>query len=521
MPDDEDVLDQEESSPKPPPPRSRWRRFSILLRRHRRVVVLAVVAVVAAAVVGYVSWPEDPCGSAGVREIDGQCVGVTDGSHVFHESLADIQGKILAENNRVSGSGQAVTVALLDPLTVTDTSAVTLEQIRYELEGAYTAQYRINHTAAVGDRRPLVRLVLANWGSHEMQWKPVVEQLEGMVDDPEPLVAVVGLRLSTVQTEDAAKHLSQHDISMVSAIATADQLNWGNIRGFVRAAPPNLEYVAAIQGYLRHRPDLDSTLMVYDTNSDVRYDPETGEGSDLFTKSLRDDFDKGLTHLTRFPAQGFAGKSGRNVASPGLFSSITTNICAAKPKVAIYAGRVGDFDGFLQSLRSRVCQDTPLTVIAAGADFGVLRLRSQEEELRAKNLTVVYATETDADGWARGVPGTPRFFMDFYEEFGKRGFDPAHLEEGGAISTHDALVIAAQAARLFTRSHPDHALPNHADVLSQLLNLNGLDEVPGAAGQLSFSYRGADSGNPSNKPVPVIEVPSSAAARTPEVHHTR
>lgn len=521
MPDDDDAPDLG----RPPDPPGVRPRFRMWLRRHRGVVAVVSVVVILIAAGAYLFWPEDPCGGSdsGMQEIDAQCIGVTDGDFVFHESLAGIQGKIRAENAKVSGSGRAVTVALLDPMTVTDTSAVTVEQLRYELEGAYTAQHRINNTAAVGDRRPLVKLVLANWGSHEKQWPTVVEQLEGMVNDAEPLVAVIGLRLSTVQTEEAAKHLSRHDIPMVSAIATADQLNYGNIRGFVRAAPPNAEYVAAIQDYLRHRPALNSTMMVYDTNSDLTYNPETGTGSDLFTRSLRDDFDNGLANLAlkKFPAQGFVGKSGPTAASPDLFTNITTNICAVKPEAVLYAGRVGDFDSFLQSLQNRVCPDTPLTVIAAGADFGVLQLRSQGKELRDKNLTIVYATETDAQGWVRGAPGTPRYFMDFYDQFRSLGLNPAHLDEGGAITTHDSLFIAAKAARLSTRSHPDHALPNHVDVLNQMLNLNSLDQVPGAAGQLSFSFRGKESGNPSNKPVPVIEIPSAAAAQTPEVHHTK
>jgi hypothetical protein len=481
-----------------------------------------VVAVVILAGMGvYLLSRDESCGGSdsGVREIDGQCVGVTDGGYVFHESLADIEAKILAENKRVSGSGNAVTVALLDPLTVDETSAVTTEDVRYQLEGAYTAQYRINRTAAVGDRRPLVRLVLANWGSHEMQWRPVVEQLKGMVDDPEPLVAVTGMRLSLVQTEEAAKYLSQNNIPMVSAIATADQLNYGNIRGFVRAAPPNSAYVAAIQGYLAKRPDLDSTMLVYDTNSDLPYNSATGEGADLFTRSLRADFERAITGR-KHPAQGFVGKSGSSKASPGLFSNITQNICAVNPKAVLFAGRVGDFDGFRQSLQSRVCPDTPLTVVAAGADFGGLGLREKEAELREKNLTIVYATETDARGWAQGAPGTPRYFMDFYQQFQELGFDLAHLDEGGAISMHDALLVAAKAARLSTRARSDDALPSHVDVLNQLLNLNSLDEVPGAAGQLSFSFRGAESGNPCNKPVPVIEVPSTAQEQTPEVYIT-
>lgn len=523
MSDDQDVFAAEDDWAAPPDLGGFWRRLRVRLRRRRGTVALILVAVLAVSTTVVVVWPDDTCGDSGsgVREIDGECVGVTDGSYVFHEAFTDVQNKIAAENAEVSGSGHTVTIALLDPLTVDDTSAVNADLIRNELEGAYTAQYRINHTAAVGDQRPLVRLVLANWGSHELQWQPVVEQLEGMVHDPDPLVAVVGLRLSTVQTQQAAKHLAQHNIPMVSSMASADQLNYGAIRGFLRASPPNVEYVAALHAYVRNRPALDSAMMVYDANSDANSDPGTTSGADLFTRSLRDDFSKVFASLLIYPAQNYVGISGPTSASPGLFTSITTNICAVQPLVVLYAGRVVDFTSFLESLHNRICPDSPVTVLAAGADFGSLQLRLREPELREKNISVVYATETDPQGWVKDAPGTPRFFKAFYDEFRRLGFSPAHLDDGGAISIHDALLIAAKAARLSTRSQPGNAVPNHADVLNQMLNLNTLDEVSGAAGQLSFSYRGDASGNPGNKPLPVIEIPSAAAAQTAEVYHTK
>lgn len=523
MSDDQDVFGPEDDWAAPPDPGGFWRRLRVRLRRHRVRVALVTVGALAATAVVVVVWPDNACGDtdSGVREVDGECVGVTDGGYVFHQNFTDVQKKIAEENAAVSGSGHTVTIALLDPLTVDKTSAVTLDQIRNELEGAYTAQFRINHTGAVGDRRPLVKLVLANWGSHESQWQPVVEQLEGMVDDPDPLVAVVGLRLSTVQTEQAAKHLAQHNIPMVSSIASADQLNYGAIRGFLRASPPNVEYVAALRRYADNHPDLDSAMLVYDANSDANSDPGTTSGADLFTRSLREGFNKGFADLINRSAQSYVGISGPTAASPGLFSNITANICAAHPKVVLFAGRVVDFSNFLESLRSRICLESPVTVFAAGADFGSLQLRLRQAELREKNISVVYATETDPQGWVQNAPGTPRFFKDFHERFSQLGFAPAHLDDGGAISIHDALFIAAQAARLSTRSHPDYAPPRHDDVQNQMLNLNNLDLVPGAAGELSFSYRAENSGNPSNKPLPVIEVPSAVAAQTAEVYHTK
>ena len=500
-----------------------WYRSRRWVRRHVWWLALCLVVVVGITAASYLNRPNNDCGgpNSGVHKIGGECVGVTDGGYPYDSSIAGLEHRIALENAAVSGSGHTVTIALLDPLTVNDTSAVASAQVGYELEGAYTAQFRINHNPAIGDQLPLVRLVLANWGSHELEWQPVVEQLAAMVHDPDPLVAVVGLRLSTVQTQQAAQDLAQHNIPMVSSIATADELNYGAIRGFLRASPPNSEYVKAIQQYLAHRPELDSAMVVYDANSDANPDAGTNSGADLFTRSLRDDLEGQLAGLIRYPAQNYVGRSGPTPANPDLFTSITTNICAASPKVVLYAGRVVDFDGFLQSLRSRVCPYLPLTVIATGADFGGLRLREQEAALRAANISIAYATEADAQGWVAHAPGTPLGFKAFYTQFQQLGFAPADLNDGSAVSIHDALLIAAKAARLYSSSDPAHGVPSANDVLNQMLNLNNLNAVPGASGQMSFSYRAADSGNPSNKPIPVIEVPSSAEVQTSEVYLTK
>ncbi|WP_024799404.1 ABC transporter substrate-binding protein [Nocardia sp. BMG51109] len=510
----------------PPPPAGTWPRIRIRLRRHRIAVALGlVVAVVVAGAAYRLSERDNTCGhsGSGVRRIDGECVGVTDGSFAFDDAYTGIQRKIAAENAAVSGSGNTVTIALLDPLTVDATSANTPAMILNELEGAYTAQMRINRTAAIDDPRPLVKVVLANWGSHELQWKPVVEQLEGMVDDPEPLVAVAGLRLSTVHTESAAKHLAEHNIPIISSIATADQLNYGAIRGFVRSAPPNTEYVEALYTYARNNPELDSAMLVYDSNSDVNDDPGTTSGADLFTRSLREDLEQRFADLNKYRSQSYQGVSGPKASSPSLFTNVVHNICGTEPKVEVvlYAGRVVDFNNFLQAMYARVCVDTPVTVLGASGDFGALQLRSQEKDLREKNIRIAYATETDPQGWRQNAKDTPKHFGEFLDMFRRLGFDEAHLDDGGAISTHDALLIAAKAARLSARAQPGEQPPTHEDVLNQLLNLNIQNKVPAASGDLEFSFRGADSGNPSNKPIPVIEVPSNAPAQTIDVHYTK
>ena len=487
---------------RPEPPRPRRYRWVAL-------VVVGLVLVIAAGV--GVNTMVHACGGlgSGVTEIDGECVGVTDGSYVFEEAYREVQERIAAENKRVDdivndpeqNPNRAVTVALLNPMTVTETSAFTLDEVRNQLEGVYTAQYRANHSRFVEDPDPLIRLMLANEGSNQEQWQPVVDQLVEMKDADAPLNAVVGLGNSLRLTELAAKKLSvEHGIPTIGAIVTADQLNSTNIPGFVRVTPSNQDYVRSLRAYLQRRPELDSAILVYDSNSGAR--------GDIFVKSLRDDLTREFGDLIQFADPSFVGKLIPSDASPSLFAGITTNICAVMPKVVFFAGRKADLRDFLNSLGSRTCRDTPLTVVTVDADPNVF---GGDVALRNQKITVVYADATDPRGWVAGAADeTPQNFPEFQQAFEDLGFPVEHLDDGGAISYHDAVLTAVKASRIAARQRLGP--PGAADVRLQLLNLNTAFPVPGASGTLSFGDRNVRPGDPAGKPVPVLEVPASGGS---------
>ncbi|MGH3625560.1 MAG: hypothetical protein ACRDQ5_27910, partial [Sciscionella sp.] len=121
-----------------------------------------ILIVVAALVLTTIGWGGytllRSCGGfgSGVSTVDDECIGVTDGSYVFDQNYRDVEGRIASANAEASRSGNAVTVALLEPFTVTETSPLTIDEVRHELEGAYTAQWRANNTYAVDDPQPKI-----------------------------------------------------------------------------------------------------------------------------------------------------------------------------------------------------------------------------------------------------------------------------------------------------------------------------------------------------------------------------
>ena len=485
-------------------------------RRRRRWIGLGtVVIVLAASAVWFATVAIRTCGSlgSGVYEVDGECVGVTDGSYVFDTAFEEVQEKIARENAQVrANSSSYVTVALLDPLTPTQMSALPAEQVRNRLEGAYTALRRVNSTSVAGDSSPQIQLVLANQGSIENhQWQRVLGQLVEMTEQDNPLVAVIGLGVSTEQTRRRAEDLSRHGIPMVGAVLTADGLDYDHIPGLIKTSPSNRHYVEALRGYV-NSTGLDSAIMVRDSNSD--------SGVDLFTQTLEDEFGKQMEDIIEFEPQQFTGMAIPTDADAGLFANVREAICASAAdglEVVFYAGREVDLGGFLESLRYRSClRARPLTILTAGSDLGAI-LRGREQEMRDANLTVVFAGTVDAEGWGQNAPGTPEDYADFLSKFQGQGFDPGHLDDAGAIMMHDALLTAARAVRL-AAPEGSASSPTARDVRSQLTNLNGtLHTVRGASGTLSFSSRSPGAGNPLGKPVPVLQYPQPSDALSRQV----
>lgn len=485
-------------------PETRARRIR---RRRKRIGLMTVVVVLAVGLGLAANEVIPPCGSlgSGVQRVDGECVGVTDGSYLFDLAFEEVQEKIARENAQVRAvSSSYVTVALLDLLTPTETSAKSTEEIRSELEGAYTAQRRINELVLPTSSSPQIQLVLANQGNTDDQWQPVADQLVEMAEGDHPLVAVIGLGVSTAQTRERAEYLSDHDIPMVGALLTADELNHNNIPGLIRVSPTTQDYAKALRRYLETRNDLNSAVMVYDMNSD--------SGADLFTKSLKEDLGQEMQYLINGrPPLPFVGASIPTNASPGRFDIVTPNICSEPLDVVIYAGRQVDLKGFLQSLAGRQCFLTPLTVITA-ADIGML-LREREQQLGAANLTVVHAGTSYAEGWERSVEGTPQNYGDFLSAFRGHGFTDKNLIDSEAIMMHDALLTAEQAVGLATSGETP---PTAANVRSVLLNLSGEFQVQGASGTLSFSS-GPGAGNPQGKPVPLLQYPAPPGSSSRQV----
>ncbi|MGP4110348.1 hypothetical protein ACTWP5_05450 [Streptomyces sp. 4N509B] len=480
--------------------------------RHWLRAVWLVGAVVVGSLVAYavIELPDrlDCRGGSHLTNEAGECLGVTDGSPAFlprdddHE-LADeferVQELIKAENDRVAAEADTYAkVGLMSTLSPDETSPLGPDQVLHALEGAYIAQWRANHTRQLGDPEPQIQLHLANVGGRHQGWRPAVDQLVEMADDPAPLVAVAGLSISTEDSRAAARELARHDIPIIGASASADGLNSETVEGLVRVTPSNTDFVTALHRYATDREGLDEAILVYDQKA-----------PDLHVRTLTEAFEEQFaTELGTNPAQPFQGETLERDSSAALFDPAVRNICEVEADMVLFAGRIGDLGNFIDALHSRACRDGHLSVLFA--DTGPLIRPGEHERLVDSRLTIVQASAMDPS-WPREAgetPDAPAGFADFYREYDARlsyvPDVPAALADGYAAANHDAMAVATQAVRVTHAQDSDSPMTG-ARVRDALFLLHLGNAVQTAGGTLHFTTE--RNGDPGGKPIAIQEAP--------------
>ncbi|MFE0267891.1 ABC transporter substrate-binding protein [Nocardiopsis alba] len=505
-----------------------WRgadRKRSLLLGTAAALVLAVVATT------LLMWDRFTCGGPnnGVREIADECVGVTEGDYVFHDDFTRVQELIREENERVAALGDdlpVVRVALLGTFTFDPVSPMDPGRMLRSLEGAYTAQKRANDTHDFGDRTPRIQLVVANMGSRQHQWEPVVDDLVDMARDEErPLVAVTGMGVSIASARDIARTLDGQGIPMVSTALTADGLAHGpggiddagdeenpTLPGVLRVAPSNTEYIKALRGHLDGLDERARTIIVYD-----RTEP------DLFVASLKQAYTEHLDpYIDGRPVQEYEGTTVGDDPVRGLFAEVTMNVCVSGADTVLFAGRAPDLDEFMESLAASTC-DRPMRIMFVATGLSVLNEEGRMAFLADNDLTLVYASGIDTrwnlvpQGSADAPEGYRAFREAYIEHFPSTEHDPEGLRNGYALVNHDAVAVAAQAIRMTNELGDADGPPTAHEVRARMMLLNTAHEVRAGGGTLGYSPEGA--GEATGRFVPIVEMPLEPGdAPAPDPH---
>lgn len=468
-------------------------------------VVLALIAVTVLTLL----YNDHTCGFADdITRAGSECIGITDGSFAFNDNLKTVEQLIADENKSVTQQGKPfVTVAYYVPMTLSSTDSTNADVVRHEIEGAYVAQWQLNHSLIEGDL-PLIRLVLANPGSGGAHYADVAQRLVGLADSDQHLDAVAGLGISTANTAGAVKILSQAAIAMIADTITATSINGEAYPGFVQVTPDNSDEVKAALASLDG--SVKTALLVQDTNP-----------SDEYVKTLGEEFRTGFVKQPSDPhsaARTLLDEETYNAALAGVanrFAQISEEVCAQKPDVIYFAGRGSQLADFTAALDHRYCTTVPVKILSGDDTSNLLSslasgtpeaaeikdaLSGGDGKAPIKVLYTALAYPQEWTGKCATTDGSGA--QGFLNAFGSRIQDkPGALEDGQAIMAYDAVLTAGAAIRV--PEGQSAGLPEHQQVVQNLAGLHGDNEVKGASGPISINSL---DGRPLDKPMPLLEL---------------
>jgi len=460
------------------------------LRTVKRAVTAAVVlAVLAVALPVAYDWWDDRrsrCAEGVVRmEPDGECVGVTDGSHTFADHLDEVTDRIREANEKVVGEdGDAyVSVAYMTSFTVGEADSNSEESVRHELQGAYLAQQRHNEFSA-----PKIRLLIANTGSESRHWKHTVGELVRRKDNGERLVAVTGLGPSTGPNREALNELSKHELAMVASTMTATDFH--GIEGFVRVAPTNVDEARVASAYLRQE-GFHTAMVVQDVAKKNPYARTLG-------RAFTEEFPKG-------------GGGHRLVARKKTFDSsvsgnwrvelryLSDQLCIHKPQAVYFAGRGQHLTHFLNALANRACPEWGFTVMT-GDDTSNLT-SEQVRKAVDSGVQVFYTGLAHPEMWRGDPKGPPRRLQNAFRKGGllDQWFAGESHADGQAMMAHDAVLTAAEGARMVNHGRSQVT----GEAVSRMFHqMQDNMRLRGASGPLSFE----SDGDAYDKAVPILRL---------------
>ncbi|MFD9070116.1 ABC transporter substrate-binding protein [Streptomyces lasiicapitis] len=498
----------------------------------KAIAALVPLVLIAVGVVVYLATRPDAC-AGGLEKHDGQCVGVTDEAFDADDEIKGLIGAVAKENERVADAWSSPKkgrtpipygrIALMMPFTSDESSAMTADMIRRALAGAHAAQLRANSSGG-----PHYQLLMAPDGTDLDKWRPVVDDLEDLVNDRQsPLVGVMGLPSSTPETRDAMRALSKRRIATVGPVITSADMN---APYFFKTSPNNDLLADALGQYLKRNPGEEKGFLVFDSRPD-----------DVYSRNLHRLLEKkfGEKYGLRQRSASFLGSTGPAAGIPQRFQSAAQKICVTDSDTVFFAGRDQDLPALVKRLSQEPSCDrsNPVRILKVGIGLEPTLTTPELTRMLRETKTTLVASASVAPEWEKKKSGRPAGFDGFLTYFDRLkhayGFGDKDLDDGYAIMYHDAFTLLANA---FDRSYseanegtrevdgttktPEPALtPTKDDVYNTLIDASIVDTgdatrcigcLQGAAGTYGFEKSSDTNQWPVCKPIPVIEHPAPA-----------
>ena len=394
----------------------------------------------------------------------------------------------IATANARATAGAYYSVVLLDPVTYSTSSTVSQSRMRDELQGAYLALAAANATVARKRAGVAIQLLLANEGTSDEEGESEAVQQIGSLEGPDRIVAVAGMGLSTLKTENAANALSQVSMPMFGAVTTGDTFDGNYYQGFFQIVPD----VEAQVSTLVSRLGLTGPQPVALISSD-----KTG---DIYSNDLKSDFTTALGYSPTYPPP-LGAFSYDPATAEQQFANYATDICQQSKQAVqapstsltvLYAGREASLPALVgQFQQASVCARRSVTIVT-GSDANALPPSVTDESgSPGANVTVVYSDiESVANLSKMFVTGSaPPKSASSATPCLNQEYDPWEVATYNSVmAAAFAVFKAASGAAARTASPPGPLTA--AAVLSKALDMVGSAPYPAPNGRFGFSPGG-------------------------------
>jgi len=437
-------------------------------------------------------------GAAWLTTVGDECIGVSDGSHVFQPTnshLAAVEQKVheqnlqAAEQHKASPGRPYVTLVYVSTVTSTDHPPDELVSARERLEGVAVAQAR--QLALTGPNEPIVRVLIANGGTSMAHGVTMAETIVRMAASDPSIAGVVGLHQSRQPTVDTISAISKAGLPMVAATLSADKLLDSSSLYF-QVSPQNVREAAVAAAYT-------SRKLMKDGHDQHRYVRilASADPADYYSANLAHDVAQAFGHSgftvdpVKFNPQGFTPQ-GKQLSYPSA-TTLAERACGYDGMI-FFAGRQEDFEELLNGFWSQ-CRKNPPQIIG---DDDVARYVADKTK-REKYSEIPYYYLSFAVN-----QGSKCAYDDVYKTLGNLFPQECELDrdpslDGSMEMAYDATLAMIKAA---THLRQDHDIPVTPGGLWRELSALSLD---GESGRIDFG-KGSIGRVPVNKSIAVLRV---------------
>jgi ABC-type branched-subunit amino acid transport system substrate-binding protein len=414
--------------------------------------------------------------------MDSECIGVSDGSHVFQPTnllLDAVEQKVHEQNvaavaqHQVSPGRPYLTLIYVATLTSTTSDLVTA---RERLEGVAVAQAR--QLDLRGPNEPIVRVLMANGGASMRHGPDMARLIVRMAASDPGIVGIVGLDQSRKPTIDVIDTLTKAGLPMVAATLSADNLVKLSPLYF-QVSPQDIREAEVAASYAKARFGVDRVRIM------VSADPE-----DAYSDNLSEDAAR------TFGAAGFAAETvkfnpqGMHLPFPSA-KGTAENACGYSG-VVFFAGRQEDFAELLNGFYTQ-CRDSPPRIVGGDDVAKYVADRKMREGLYS-DIPYDYLSFAVGSGSRCGNDVVYRKLRALFPQECGKDRDPSL--DGAMELAYDAALAMIKAG---THLRQDHPIPITAGGLWHELSQLQLD---GESGRIDFRKGQV----PPKKPVAVLRV---------------